>query len=230
MDKSQKNEISEWFALHVYVDESGDLGFSKSSTKFFIAAYVQCDTFNTIHVESKRSLKRLHQRKKYSRARSELKFSRMNDYCRKYFLKKLLNLDLNLGVVILEKKLVRQNLRTNSRILYNWCVVHHIMSSLASEINGNNKLNIVFDKSLPKWRIKEFNLYVTNKASWLLSLKGEPLPENCITLDHVASHNDPCLQAADTIAGAFFQKYERKNNSYSDLIDDKVGFQKYLWK
>jgi len=109
-------------------------------------------------------------------------------------------------------------------------VVHNIMLSLLPQIVAGNKIQITFDKSLPMWRINEFNSYVANKASYLLYEARNSLPSNCISLNHIASEKEFCLQAADAVAGAYFQKYEKQNGSYVNTIEHKVGLFKYLWR
>lgn len=104
------------------------------------------------------------------------------------------------------------------------------MLSLIPQINTGNKIQITFDKSLPTWKINKFNAYATEKAKYLLSEQGNSLPPDCISLDHVASEREFCLQAADAVAGAYFQKYETQNDEYAKIIEHKVGFFKYLWK
>jgi hypothetical protein len=214
----------------VFVDESGDLGFTKKSTRFFVVAYVECASPQAMRISMSRALKHLHQRKKYSLARNELKFSRMDDYCRRFVLKKIARFDASLGVVVLEKALVNSNLRKEPPVLYNWCVVHNVMLSLLSNIAAGNRLNIVFDRSLPTWRIKEFNAYVENKARYLLYEKGAAFSDSSIISEHVSSEMEPCLQATDAIAGAYYQKYENKNDEYVRIIENKIGAFKYLWR
>jgi hypothetical protein len=214
----------------VFVDESGDLGFSKAATRYFIVAYIECEEPTRLRIELRRLLKRLHQRKKYSKSRNELKFSRMDDYCRKSVLAKIVECEASLGAVVLEKTRVKAKLRKDPSVLYNWCVVHNIMLSLLPHITAGNKIQITFDKSLPTWRINQFNTYVANKASYLLYEAGNSLPLNRISLNHIASENEFCLQAADAVAGAYFQKYEKHNDEYAKIIEHKVGFFKYLWK
>jgi hypothetical protein len=214
----------------VYVDESGDLGFTENSTKFFIVAYLECESPHRVQVEMKRVLKHLHQKKLYAMARNELKFSRMDRFCRKYTLEKIAGCDVGLGVVVLEKALVNSNLRNDPPRLYNWCVVHNIMLSMLSHLVANKKLAMTFDRSLPVWRISEFNSYVENKASYLLFEQGTKLASDCISSQHVASEIEPCLQAVDAVAGAYFQKYEHGNDEFVKIIADKVGAFKYLWR
>ena len=217
--------------LHVFVDESGDLGFTKKATKFFIVAYLECDVPQRIRIEMSRALKHLHQKKRYSLARNELKFSRMDDFCRKYVLQKLSLCALSLGVIAMNKELVNGNLQNDPTHLYNWCVVHNIILSLLPSIEAGHKVHMVFDKSLPNWRIKEFNDYVENKASYLLfSEKKAPFSRNSISSEHISSETEPCLQAVDAVAGAYFQKYEHRNEDYVYLIEEKVGAFKYLWR
>lgn len=89
--------------MHVFVDESGDLGFSKASTKYFVVAYIECNSPIKIRTDLKRLLKNLHQKRIYSMSRNELKFSRMDDYCRKRVLQKIAEYDFSLGVIVMEK-------------------------------------------------------------------------------------------------------------------------------
>ena len=163
-------------------------------------------------------------------SRNEFKFSRMNDCCRKSALTKIIECDASLGAVVLEKARVKDKLRKDPPILYNWFLFHNIMFSLIPQITAGNKIQITFDKSLPMWRINQFNSYVANKASYLLYETGNSVPPNCILLNHIASEKEFCLQAADALAGAYFQKYEKQNDEYVKIIEHKVGFFKYLWK
>jgi hypothetical protein len=178
----------------------------------------------------KRTLKTLHQNKKYHYKRNELKFSLMDQKCRQYVLQKISECNLSVNALVVEKEKVRSNLRDNPPRLYNYLVVHNIMLSLLPQLSTNKKLDITFDRSLPSWKIDEFNDYVSNKASFLLSEKGSIFKPANISVTHDISEREPCIQAADAVASAYFQKYEKKNSTYVDIIADKVGYFKYLWK
>ena len=58
--------------IDVYVDEAGDLGFSQSSTKYFIIAYLIVEHPNRVGTEVKRLLKTLN--KKNRKKLNEFKF------------------------------------------------------------------------------------------------------------------------------------------------------------
>lgn len=130
--------------------------------------------------------------------------------------------DASLGVVVLKKARVKPDLRKDPTILYNWSVVHNIMLSLIPQITAGNKIQITFDKSLPIWKINKFNSYAADKAKYLLNEQGNSFPPDCISLDHMASEREFCLQAADAIAGAYFQKHEKQNDEYAKIIEHKV--------
>jgi hypothetical protein len=217
--------------LKVYVDESGDLGFSKKSTRFFIIAYiVSKEPYPGLRIKMRRLLKKLHRRGRYSFLRNELKFSRMNNYCRKAVLEEIYQSDLELGVVVVEKKHVKKDLKKDLKILYNWLLVHHLISALLPRLLAKQKITIIFDKSLSKKRIQDFNKYLLAKASYLSYRVGNVIPLDRIYSQHVDSKNDPCLQAADAIAGAYFQKYENGDSQYVEIIEDKISSFIYLWR
>jgi len=216
--------------VHVFVDESGNLGFTKTSTEFFIVTYVECESPLKIRTEMKRALKVLQQNRKYHYSGNELKFSHMNQKCREYVLQKISLCDLSANVVVVEKTKVNPDLRHDVPKLYNYLVVHNIVLSFLPQLVANKKIEIIFDKSLSKWRIKEFNDYVKDKTIFLLNEKGSKFEPAILSLSHVNSESEPCLQVADAVAGAYFQKYENKNDTYADIVADKVGYFKYLWK
>lgn len=213
----------------MYVDESGDLGFSEKATKFFIIAYLACDSSITIRTEMKRVLKRLHEKKAYHSKQDELKFCKMDDYCRKIVLERIVQSNANIGVIVVEKRYVKSDLREKLPVLYNWLMVHNIISALIPNLELGQQIRITFDKSLSKTRILDFNHYVKEKASYLSYIRGNSLSPDIIISDHIDSKLEPCLQAVDSVAGAYFQKYEHSDDTYADIIKNVTSFT-YLWR
>jgi hypothetical protein len=64
----------------------------------------------------------------------------------------------------------------------------------------------------------------------LFSEKKVSFSSDNISSEHITSETEPCLQAVDTVAGAYFQKYEHGNDEFVRVIEDKVGAFKYLWR
>ena len=69
---------------------------------------------------------------------------------------------------------------------------------------------LTIDKSLSQKKMDEYNDYLKRKLS-----KRIPFLE----IKHESSANNPCLQVADFIVGAFFQKYEHKKERYCKIIE-----------
>jgi len=218
--------------MYVYVDESGDLGFTYRSTRFFTVSYLIVENPFEMQKKMKRLLKKLHKNRKYARGCNELKFSQSSEYVKRQVLQKICQSDLTIGFIILEKEKVINDLRKNPIRLYNFVIVDKIMKNILPHLNSTKKLNIVVDKSLPVSSIGAFNNYAKNKASWLLTVKwgkSDAITISNINIRHENSQKEPCLQAADYLAGAIFRKYEFDDDCYYQIILQKVKYLDYLW-
>jgi hypothetical protein len=154
----------------------------------------------------------------------------MSDNCRKTVLQKIAAFNAYKGVIVVEKSLVSSRLRGDPIILYNYLVVHHVMSALFPLLVINRKMHLVMDKSMPKNRIEAFNEYVKNKTSFISYTNGASLPLDCVVADHYDSKKEPCLQAVDSICGAYFQSYENGNPNYENIIKDNMNYVHKLWR
>jgi hypothetical protein len=64
----------------------------------------------------------------------------------------------------------------------------------------------------------------------MFSFQKTSFSSDDISSEHLSSEREACLQAADAVAGAFFQKYEHNNVEYVKIIEHRVGAFKYLWR
>jgi hypothetical protein len=216
--------------MDIFIDESGDLGFSPKSSHYFVAAYII--PAETVGVRSSLSklLKKMHKNQKYSG--SELKFSNTSHDTRLWVLNKLMELDWTTGVVILEKKKVNRDLRGRPNILYNYSIVHNVMTRIMMLMGESQSIHLHIDRSLSSSNREAFDSYAREKARLLwdgASGHDSPLMPGQIALSHENSFNDPCIQLADFVAGSVFQKYERRKEEYYRVIEDRVTFSDYLW-
>jgi hypothetical protein len=214
--------------MGIYVDESGDLGFKPGSTKFFVVAFALCDPF-ALGKEMSHLLKRFHNQDKYSRVHNELKFSKISVHCRTCVLEKIAESDAYLGVIIVQKDKIVQRLRNNPEALYNYLVVQNVVSALFPSIVTSQQFHLVMDKSKSKRKIEDFNSYVKSKIGFVSYTNGATIPQNSITAEHLDSETEPCLQAVDSLAGAYFQAYENGNQQYTEIINHKISYFNYLW-
>jgi len=163
--------------MYVYIDESGNLGFSLKSTQFFVVAYLTLEHPFEMGKAMKRQLKRLHKRRKYARGYNELKYSESRDAVKQKVLRKICQCDVKIGFVVLEKAKVVPQLKENPTILYNYLIVDKVMRAVLPSVDSNDKLNIIVDKSLPRSSREAFNIYARNKASWLLTIWDKENPK-----------------------------------------------------
>ncbi|MBX5321412.1 MAG: DUF3800 domain-containing protein [Candidatus Bathyarchaeota archaeon] len=219
--------------MYVYIDESGDLGFSSKSSRFFIVAYLILDyPFEAAKI-MKRLLKKLHERNEYARGCNELKYSNSRDSVRRTVLEKISKCNVKIGFIVLEKAKVKPELKGKTAVLYNFVIVDTIMKNILPKMTPNDKLHIVVDKSLRRISKEAFNHYAINKASWLMTIQWkqtEQIKLSNIEIHHENSQREHCLQAVDFLAGACFHRYEHNNNCYYRIIKDKVEYFNYLWK
>jgi hypothetical protein len=114
--------------VDIYVDESGDLGFSLGSSRFFVVAYLMTGDSAPIVRVMKRFLGRSRTRKRY--AGRELKFSNSSREVRERLLGKLLGVEWRAGLIVMEKGKVAPDLRTIPERLFNYAILESLMRDI----------------------------------------------------------------------------------------------------
>ncbi|MDE1830184.1 MAG: DUF3800 domain-containing protein [Thaumarchaeota archaeon] len=211
----------------VFVDESGNLGFDKGGSSFFVIGFVMMINDNPFFNRNKvtRLLRHINTKQKHKRKISEFKFSEDSHLTRMKFLNLIKVLPVVSSVVLVSKDSVMQHLRNDPIILYNYLAVEYIITKIINDhlkpSSPYNTITYTIDESLTKKAQQNFNRYCQDKISYLS--KDRPFVANIITkIQHLNSQYDPCLQIADYIASATFQKFERNNPQYLDVIKDKI--------
>jgi hypothetical protein len=216
--------------VDVYVDESGDLGFNRGSSRYLIIAYLITDDSEAI----KRVLKKyLHGAKRKRLTRKELKFSNSNKQVRQQVLSKLLEADWNAGLIILDKSLVKPELKEAPDALYNYTLLESLMRDLLDVYDNASPINIYVDRSKNKRKIRDFNIYAQGKASYIWgAILRRPVAFNLekLRIEHPTSTENRCIQAADFVSGAAFQKYERGDSTFLDIISGRISRETLLWR
>ncbi len=179
----------------IYLDESGDLGFSfeKNSSKYFVIALFET---SLTEKELKKIIKIAKERtiKNKKAMSNEIKGSDSKFETKEFLLKKLLLAEPNFKIssIIVNKEKINDDLRDKKRIFYNY-----ICKEILKE-NNYTKINLIFDKKDRKNKFtSELNKYLEeNFANKNLDLK------------HEYSHNYYGLQIADIMANSIFKKFE----------------------
>lgn len=191
----------------MYIDESGDLGVSGS--RYLVLSALMMDDPRSID----RIIKNMRRNKfkKELKNANEIKANKSSKDIIVYMLKKLneVNNAKVFYVVLEKKKIFSEFLKNDKHKLYNY-----VAGKLARNINlDNTDIEIKIDKSKGKQLLQEdFNKY------FMSNLKEKCISIKC-KIEHSYSHSWSGLQFADILAWACFQKFERNDSSYLDLLN-----------
>jgi len=117
--------------MHIFLDESGDLGFSEKSQQYFVIAILITKDKKPIE----NCIKRIRQRKlpkKYKKI-PELKFTNSDNVIRKSILKCLSKRNVELSYILLNKRRVYPRLQDKKNIVYNYITSFLLQRVLSEE-------------------------------------------------------------------------------------------------
>jgi hypothetical protein len=205
--------------VHIYVDESGDLGFSERSSNYFILCYIITDHHERIKIEVKRLLKCINRHSKSKII--EFKFSRDKDLNIYKLLNLISTLNVDIGVISIKKSAVKRELRDKKPILYNYIIGEYVVRTILSEYGHVSHIGIHLDLSMSKSSREHFDQYFSYKVETLSNtLKISNHITNQVFHDH--SHDEPCIQIADYAAGSLRKLHENADSRYYEMIKNKI--------
>jgi hypothetical protein len=207
--------------MYIFLDESGDLGFSENSSKWFLFTMAVIDDPRKLEHVIKKIRKTLN--KKHKRKHSELHSYHVDTITRKRVLKALVELDISVVTIILNKEKVYIGLKDQKNHLYNYTanilLDRFINTNL---IDDEHNLILVVDRKYTKKNLQNnFIAYIT-KAMQKRRKGG-------FTMSLAASHDEKGLQAVDFISWAIFRKYEQGDYEYYEIIKEKIIDERLLF-
>ena len=189
---------------YIYIDESGDLGSKKSSSRYFILAGIMV-------IKPKKLdnlIKNTYRKHKNIRDMNEIKGTTTPENVKKDILTRLNNIDYQAFIIVFDKQnMYKIDYDYNVNLLYD------ILASQLKTIPINEKTIIILDKTKNKNQIDDFNRLFNDK---IINPKNYP-----VEIKHVNSVNYKGLQVADLISWSSFQAVERKNNEFIKIIENK---------
>lgn len=210
---------------YIYIDESGDLGFSEKGSKDFIISAVVINDEET-HKKFRRIPKKIRQRKlkKSLKKQSELKFSNSSVLIREQFLTRAAKLPIKVYVLIIKKEYTQEKLKNYLDILYNY-LIKILLEKAFTGINNHDKLTICLDKCMSQKQRDNFEAYIKTEFLFLF----QKLPD--VKISHELSHHRPSLQVTDFICGAFGYKYNNRRlkegcDQYTSIIKERIEVEK----
>lgn len=203
---------------YIFMDESGDLGFdySKSGTsKFFVITFLFTNNKTVLEKAVKKTFLGLPPKVKKTHT-GYLHSSKEKPTTRVKLLGKLANLDISIISIYLNKKRVYTKLQDEKHILYNY-VTNILLDRLYTKqlIPIKQSIHLIASqRETNKFLNQNFKLYLENKIK-----SNHKLP---ITIEIKPSSSEKGLQAVDFACWAIYRQIETQDDSYSNLIKEKI--------
>lgn len=204
---------------YIFMDESGDLGFSKKSSQWFM--------FTLAITNDKRSLERVTKKvwkplKQKHKKLGELHAYHADGVTRTRMLQKLSEInDLRILCIILNKEKVYIDLQNQKNYLYNY-TANILLERLHKKgvIDGGNVELHIDRKDTKKSITENFLNYLENS----MTKRGSDMKVTMHT-----SHENKSIQAVDFLSWAIFRKYELGDFEYYELIKEKIIDERLLF-
>ena len=205
---------------YIFLDESGELGFKHSSSRYFIISLLSCDE-GEIYV-LRRIIKKVREKiiKKKLKRYPELKGNNSTDKIRKEVLERFVKTNSEIFAIILEKSKVYEYLKNKKNKLYNY-----ISTLILNECSfDDSSVCLIVDKSKSNRSLREdFDNYIRKK----LNEKNQVCK---LSIKHENSQNEAVLQVLDFISWAVFRNYEYQDSRFIEIIKDKIVIKKEIFQ
>ena len=189
---------------HVFVDESGDYGFTPNSSKFLVLAALILDSSFQLDAIVKKM--RRHAFNNELRNVNEIKANRSSIMMKKYMIDKLNTLEKAETIFVVYDKGGTGNKVESDQIYRN------LLYILKTHLEINNNYHVIIDKAHSR------NAF-DRKYKQVLQDHGKQKP--FIDAVQGLSHDWSGLQFADLLSWACFRKHENQESTYFDRISIK---------
>lgn len=203
---------------YVFLDESGDLGFDfskKKTSNYFVITFLFVKNKNPIEKIVKKIFRGL--------TKNELKFHPSVLHCYKERPKirtRLLTIlsakDCSVITIYLNKKRVYTKLQNEKQVLYNY-VTNILLDRVCTKklIPTNEPILLVASRrETNKFLNENFKNYLESQVQNHHKIKIDV----CIK----SPHEEKCLQVVDFVCWSVFRKYQHGDDSYYNLIKQKI--------
>lgn len=194
---------------YLYIDESGDLGFSRGSSEVLVISALLVNDQKRLD----RIIKNLrrHKHKSDLEGATELKANRSSPALRKSVIGKLNEIEdaQAFHIILVKERLRNDALKVHKDKLYNY------MAGILAYgiVIDNHDLEVRIDKSKGKQFLRDdFNRYFENHIRENSSIGR-------LSIYHSSSESFSGIQFADFLAWSVFQKYNWYNCEYTNLFN-----------
>lgn len=207
--------------MHIYLDESGDLGFDftkQGTSRVFVITLLVINS-NEVNKKMLRMVERtikakVNRNKKAKDITLEFKGNNTDIRVKEYFYRHIKDDRFDIFTLILNKARVAQNLRQKKEKLYNF--VSRKLLEQCHFHKAEDRVILTVDKRKNKEGIEDFNRYLFNELRALIPLKV-PFEQY-----HEASYSHKGLQAVDVFCWGIYRKYERADFKWYNYFVTKI--------
>lgn len=202
---------------YIFLDESGDLGFNfkkLKTSKYFVVAFLFVENKSSIEKIVKKTHAEL--KKKYKRRFGVLHSVKERPITRQRLLKRLNEKDCAIMTIYLNKRKVYTKLQDEKQVLYNY-VTNILLDRIYSKrlVAGKDKITIVASRRETNRYLNEnFKTYLNNQAKNHHKVEVEAVIKT--------PFEEKSLQVVDFVSWAIFRKYEYGDDSYYNIIRNKI--------
>lgn len=206
--------VSVYDQVHVFVDESGDLGFSERSSRHFIVVCLATDQPYLLARIVRRAYRRFGLK---GEDVAEFKFNRSGESARRIFLEGIARTESMVGWFGVRKSRLPFALRSEADEVWQ-LAASTAVSDIISGIHSK-RFQIVFDRRSLKSSVRGVLAHRLEKE---VSLHHAGYFAPAVRVSHLDSQHCDGLKVADHVAGAVFQSVERADDHYLALLKDNV--------
>lgn len=210
---------------HLFLDESGDLGFdfvNKKPSRYLtisLLAVSQPEAAKSIRGAVKKTLKRKVNLKKQGKKRpaSELKGTQTSLSVKRYFYDLIRGTRFGIYAVTVDKRSLIETVEEASKnpdAVYNY-IARLVVDRIPFEM-ADGGVQLIVDKSKGRREIAKFNESLEDQLQGRLPLTVK------LQIRHAASDVDLGLSAADLFCWGVFRKYECGDSEWFDVFADKL--------
>ena len=209
--------------MYIYLDESGDLGFNRQSSKHYVIAVLATHDPKTIENALKKYRKKIRKApSKKNRKLGEFKFNKAPDNVKIDILGIISSKNVELGYVHVEKAHVYPELREKINEFYAY-MCRILLDKFLLE-SSDLKIDLIVDRQFNKKHRENFDKYLGWKITEILDgLK-------VLDIAHRDSRQEPCLQAVDFVCGAVYRCYNQHDPKYFEMVKNKCIVTHEMWK
>ena len=209
---------------HVFVDESGDFGFSSTTSKYTVLAAIIAQEIDRLG-RIPRQIRRRNTRGRILRKVGELKFNTANDHIRREILKAVARTqDIRIGCIILDKSKLGDLCSHNGELLYLQMSVQ-LMKEIAGFERIRRRMEVTFHRTPFYYRHEgDYEQFIQSAVSEEFDRLRIIAPE--ISVHVKSSQTSDGVRIADFVAGAIHRKYSKDDSVYHELIKESIIFEK----